>query len=525
MAKKEPSSRGRSPWWSEPAPAPEQPPDEQSPETTTSPPGGSRAPDVFERREPFLDALGARLSPLEDITRRITDELNGVRGELRSFAEDTHRSLSDLGKALSELRDRGDEHASTLWERVAQGLAQVDQTVRREGKSLAEDITTATRKAVASAEERLRARADEADEAASERIDGTRRAMEAGFEQTRSGTQESIQEMRGAALGRMEETAQATQARLGELETTVVGKLSSVGAALDEASAALRTAVSEARQALESAVASAADRLQAEHARTTDRLRADQVKGNERLSERLSKSIGELEAGFARISRLADNIETLGQKRAFQELVRSEEALREEQADFVERLREAGAAVAEQAGTLSQRIARLEERLATAGEDLEALERLPAEASAQVAAAVDHMRADFEEVLGRRFAGEVSGSVERIRSELEAGVPVNELLGRLQELVRSQSDVSKAQREVEKLSASVGSEAKHLRQAIEGWGKPRTAPQLAEELQALEGRVSIIEGEIAGLVEAVAARVTESVLQALQARKRRGLRR
>lgn len=480
---------------------------------------------MFERREPFLDALGARLTPLEDNARRIADELNVVRDEMRSFAEDTHRSLSDLGKALSELRDRADEQASVLWERMAQGLAEVDQTVRREGKSRAEDLATASRKAVASAEERLRVRTDEAEKSAAQRDDGTRRAMEAGFERTLGGTQESIQAMRGAALGRMEETAQATQARLGELEKTVLGRMSSVGAALDEASAVLRTAVAEARQALESAVASAADRLQADHARTTDRLRADQAKGNERLAERLSKSIGELEAGFARISRLADNIETLGQKRAFQELVRSEAALREEQADFVGRLLEAGSAVAEQAGSLSQRIAGLEGRLVAAGQEIEALERLPAEASAQVAAAVDHMRADFEEVLGRRFAGEVGGSVDRIRSELEAGVPVKELLGRLQELARSQVDVSRAQRELEKLSASVGSEAKHLRQAIEGWGKPQTAPQLAEELQALEGRVSIIEGEVAGLVEAVAARVTERVLEALQARKRRGLRR
>jgi hypothetical protein len=474
---------------------------------------GSQAPDWFDRREPFLEALGTRLAPLEDRAHRLADELTVVRNELRSFAEDTHRGLADLVKALSELQDRADEHASVLWERVAEGLGEVGETVRREGSSRAEEVTTATTDAVSRAEESLRARVDEAEKAASERIEGTRRSMEAGFEhalhtteagfvQTRRAAEESIKQLRGAALGRLEEMEKATQARIGELET----------------------AVGEARQALETAVASVADGLRAEQARTADRMRADQAKANQRLSERMTKSIGELEAGFARISRLADSMETLGKKRAFQELVRSEEALREEQAEFVGRLRETGSAVAEEAGSLSRRIAQLEERLRASAEELEALERLPAEASGRVTEAVERMRGDLE-ALGRRFAGELGGSIERIRTELEAGVPVKELLGRLAELARSQGDVSRAQRELEKLSASVGSEVKHLRRAIEGWGKPRTAPQLAEELQALEGRVSVIEGEVAGLVEAVSARVTERVLEALQTRKRRGLRR
>lgn len=237
----------------------------------------------------------------------------------------------------------------------------------------------------------------------------------------------------------------------------------------------------------------------------------------------MSKSIGELEAGFARIGRLADVIETLGSKRAFSELVESEAALRVEQVALTGKLQEAAAAVSEQVASLGNSIDGLEGRLRASGDELGALERIPAEASERVTEAIERLRRSLEATLGDRFAGEVGGSIERLRSELEAGVPVQEVLVRLHDLARSHEGVSRAHREVEELTASLRSDVTRLRKTIEGWGKPRTAPQLAQDLKAVEERVAALESEVGGLVEAVSARVTEQLLEALDARKRRGL--
>jgi hypothetical protein len=514
MAEKRPPSRAREPWWSEPGRSPTTSTDRSDvpPETSERSP----APEWFDRREPFLNALAARLMPLEERARRIETDLAAFRGDVRAFAEETGRTLGALEKELTGLRDRADEHAGRLEQRLGAGLQEVG-----------------------GAQESLRGRIDEAEEATGGRIASLERIVLEGLARRAEESDKRVGEVERSLRGRVDEIETTLRTRVDEVATSLEAAIGSVQARVDRSPAgtdvdslrsalaaaaeSLRREVSESRRALEASLTKTAERMRADQAKVAERTRTDQTKASERLVGRLSKSIGELEAGFTRVSRLADVIETLERKRAFNELVESEHALREEQAGLAGQLKQAAAAVAGQATDLSGRIDGLEERLRVAGEELGALDRIPIEASERVTDAIDRVRGTLEDALGERFAGELGGSIAKLRSELEAGVPVKEVLGRLHELARSQGDVSRAQREVEELSSSLRSDVTRLRKAIEGWGKPQTAPQLAQELRAIDQRVSSLEGDVRGLVEAVSARVTEQVLEALESRKRRGL--
>ena len=449
------------------------------------------------------------------------------REDVRSFAEETGRTMGELEKELISLRDRADEHAGRLEQRLGTGLQEV-----------------------AVAEESLRARVDDAQEETGGRIAELGQTVLGGLSRAKEQSDERVDVAERSIRGRVDEIeaslrarvdgiADALRTRVDEIGTELSAALGSVQArveqapvrteietlrkTLDSAAGSLGRAVAESRKAIESSLSDTADRMRADQAKGAERMRADQAKASQRLAERLSRSIGELEAGFTRVSRLADVIETLGRRRAFNELVESEQALRKEQAALTGQLEQASAALAEQATSLGRRIDGLQERLRAVGEELGTLEGIPTEASSRVTDAIERLRGTLEDALAERFAGEVGASIARLRSELETGVPVNDLLSRLHELTRSQEDVSRAQHEVEELSASLRSDVTQLRKAIEGWGKPKMAPQLAQELQAVEGRVSALESEVRGLAEAVSTRVSEQVLEALEARKRRGL--
>ena len=537
MTDKRPPPRSGAPWWSEPGRTPK-----SSEESAQDPPataGRPSNPDWFDRREPFLDALAARLEPLEEHARRLDADLSAFRNEVGSFAEETVRTLGEIEKELIGLRDRTDEHAGRLDERFTSRLRDLAETVRERARASADEVAQAAREAATGTEESLKVRIQEEEEALGARIAALERAVLERVAQSAEESEGRLGGVERALRGRLDEIASGLGSRVDEVAAalgTAVGSVQArvdrsstfedvgaLGTTLEASAESLRRAVVESRQSLESFLSKTTDRLRADQRKSAERMQTEQAKAGERLTERLSKSIGELEAGFARISRLAEVVETLSRKRAFQELVESEQALREEQAAMVSRLREAGGAVAEQATSLGSRIDGLEERLVSAADELGALQQIPAATSQGVAEAIERLREALQDTLGERFAGEVGGSVERLRAELEAGVPVKEVLTPLHELAASQEDVSRAQRQVEELSTTLRSEVTQLRKAIEGWGKPRTAPQLAEELLAIEGRVSAVEKEVAGLVEAVSARVTDRVLDALEARKPRGL--
>ena len=105
---------------------------------------------------------------------------------------------------------------------------------------------------------------------------------------------------------------------------------------------------------------------------------------------------------------------------------------------------------------------------------------------------------------GESLRGELSRAVvdamSDVRSELKATMAA--------------SPTAELQKELREAIAAVGDEVDGLRQRIEGWGKPRTAPRIAKELQDLKGRVTRTEGDLRGAIVKEIDRVLDERLDA-----------
>ncbi|MDQ4005265.1 MAG: hypothetical protein M3135_03065 [Actinomycetota bacterium] len=326
-------------------------------------------------------------------------------------------------------------------------------------------------------------------------VDQTRRELGAAVEATRA------------------ESASENATLRGELEMRIAG----VQAGLEETEASLRQAMRDATgdvglvlresaQAVQTSIGEATRVAGEEHAATMDR-----------YAKEFAVALRPLGEGLARVERLASVIEAMSKQRGFQKLVRSERALREEQAAFVKELSETSADVTGRVAALAEQMKQLEEGLERAAQDASSLKQLPVHATERVARAVERLRTELTVVLQDRFSEQVSVSVERLRTELEAGLPVKEALDRLRDLGRTQTDLSHVQKSIDGVVASLREEVRSLRDRIQSWGKPRTAPRLATELDQLGGRLDALETELRnGLAERLAQTVTEKVISGLE---------
>jgi cell division septum initiation protein DivIVA len=290
--------------------------------------------------------------------------------------------------------------------------------------------------------------------------------------------------------------------------------VSAVRSAVEDMASGVRTSVTEARRSVEQAVSRAAESL-----------RQAGVEERDRLASRLSGPLAAVETGLARVDRLSEVIDSLGHRRGFRELVESEEALRKEQAAFVDRLSETAAGVTEQVRSLEERLASLRGDLENVAAQAAGMGKLPGQASERVVAAMEAVRSSIEESLDRRFAAAVDAALREVRAELERGVPVGEVLARLEAVAVTQGELTTAHHQVEGLADALRTEVGELRATIHAWGRPHTVPEVAIRADDLEERVAALEDRVAGLAEAVADRVTAKVVDALDRRKRGLLRR
>jgi hypothetical protein len=250
-----------------------------------------------------------------------------------------------------------------------------------------------------------------------------------------------------------------------------------------------------------------------EHAATMDR-----------YANGFAEAMRPLADGVERVEQLRTLIEAMAKRRGFRELVRSEEVLREEQANLARLLVESGADAAARLAAMDSRIAQLEERLEDTIKEAASLRDVPAATTERLSAAIERLRGELTADLEDRFATQVESSVRRLRAELEAGLPVKEALGRLGDVAGTQDDLSKVQRDLDVVVASLRTEARSLHDRIQSWGPPRTAPRLAREVHQLSERLSALEDEIRdGFAERVAATVEARVTAAIS--ERRGRRR
>jgi hypothetical protein len=548
MGEERPSSRTGAPWWQEPGPPAQPEPDSSGPAETTEP----SPPDLswFERREPFLKALSARIEPVEHVVALTAAALQDTRAELASFVEETGRTLRDLSAAVAGLGEQLGTRAGALDRQVAEGVARLSETLSGEISAASEALTAAVRASARETAQAATARTDEVSGTVLERVSEVSESALAGLREAEEALRTRLGEVEAAlrigvdeaardVRGRMEQAEEALRTRLGEVDEAGRGRLAeataglgevvgdlgsrldsaatveqvdSAKAALDDAIRSLRQTVGEVRAGLEHAVRSTAVELREASGRDTGR-----------LADRLSGPLRAVQTGLGRVDRLASVIDSLGRRRGFQELIEAERALRAEQTAFVDRLTTSGARVSDGIEDLAGRIDRLEEGLRAAAEETASLRQLPGHASERVTAAMEQTRATMEEALEQRFDRSLEASIRGLRAELERGVPVQDLLQELHDLARAQAELAKAQHTVEGMADALRSEVVRLQGTIEGWGRPKTVPEVAAQQGALEERVAGLEGRVAGLVDAVADRVTEQVVEALEAKGRRGL--
>jgi hypothetical protein len=119
MAEAKPPSR--EPWWEERGRVPEPIPDQAEDESPAPPAEAPPELSWFERREPFLKALSARIEPLEDVAVRIAADLSETRRQLQVFVEETRRSLTQLASSVADLHRDASSRADALASRVDRG--------------------------------------------------------------------------------------------------------------------------------------------------------------------------------------------------------------------------------------------------------------------------------------------------------------------------------------------------------------------------------------------------------------------
>jgi len=173
--------------------------------------------------------------------------------------------------------------------------------------------------------------------------------------------------------------------------------------------------------------------------------------------ESLGGRVEGLEAGFDERMRsmdsLAGAIESLGKRRGFKDLIRSEEAAAEQQETYVRQLVELG------------------RRL---GERLEALESSAA-LRGEVTKDLDGIRRDLGialEDLRDRLAAELASGFVGIRAGMGKGSEENELL---QEMRAARAELGR------------------VRARMDSWGHARSAPRLAQEVAGMGERVDALE--------------------------------
>jgi DNA-directed RNA polymerase subunit K/omega len=479
------------PWWTSPGEPPGPPTNDEPALPEDAGQGGqSSRPEWFDRREPILGAVAARVEPVERLARRIAEEVQATRTELAALSTETRDALKGISEAVEAGRAEASSAAGSTSDLLGSASDQLGGLEAGLEAMLKEALSRfeATLATAARAE-----RLDEARRALEEAVAGNRAALGASLEQVRSELRQSLDGLESGFQG------------------TVAGLLE----ALDGTETTMRASVEQARRDLLAATSAEAVSVRREHATTT-----------ERSTKAVTAAVKTLEEGLRRVEDLGSAIEAMAEKRAFRELVESEQALREEQRGFVERLARTGSSVEASAGDLATRIDRLEERIGSAVRTAGQLEEVPGRVSEQLTGAVDRAHQQLTEGLGARFGEEVESALDRLRSQLERGVPVETTLRELRALAGAQSEVARTQQQLDELVTGLRAEVRALQDRIEGWGRARSAPHLASDIEAVTERVERVERLLDGeLADRIAAECTARVMAGLEERdrQRRGL--
>jgi hypothetical protein len=578
-------SRSGRPWWSG---TPKEIAAGTDAVTSTNPPAPGQATGApppsggtwQDRREPILQAIDIRIEPLQRLITRTLEDLTAARSVLDGFAQSATSALHSLAAAAESVRSEARGHdadnatraqavtnrldevgaqlatsAREAHDRAAAQRGEIDERATAQLKEIDERATAALA-ALQQQQDRVASGVDELHTAFGA-LSGRLGALVGDLEHHLSALEQSLagrlagatDELRTEMAGTSEAASRALREEISRLTESLGADIAatsqSVRADLQAVSESLRRGIAENLagtptpedlDALRSGVQEAAGRASSVAVAAHERIEALLTQSEQAIEQTQTRTDGlvdrvahasqTLDSGFARVDRLASIIESLGRRRGFQELVSSEERLREEQATFVRDLAGASERVAERVEALAHHMEDLERRLEAAMAEAGALRTLPENVSGILSVQVERLRERLEKALDARFARGVQDSTKQLRAELEQGVPVSDTLRELRALVNTQQELARAQERAEQAGSALREELAALRNRIESWGRPGSAPRLAQEVQDLEGRVGEMEERLASsLPEEIAKRVTSDVLAALESKRRGGWRR
>ncbi|MGH2724578.1 MAG: hypothetical protein ACRDI0_10025 [Actinomycetota bacterium] len=421
----------------------------------------------LERGERVLrDREGQAISSVLSILRRTADDVRSVRVEPKRPQVDSvvpgalDLLRADLARAVEEMRHQAGD--------IRQGVSRRQQDP--EALRRLESVAAAIRQQVESALERI------------------------------SAAQRALEQRTGSLVHQLEQSLADIADRMAAVVRALEARISEEAAHRQ----AVRKEQAEHRKRLETAMVVLKDEVML----MATALR-DEVAGP--MAE-LAGDRETLRRGLDRVERLGDIVESLGRRRGFRELVKAERALQAEQAAFVERLNAAGEGLA----VMAQGVERRLEAMVEAAVERIRPDPAHAEALAGAEASIDALRQDLPAAVGELVA-RVEESTRALQERFEA------LSGALEgrgegESREDRQAAARAQRELRSATTSLRREVEGLSKRIEGWGKPRTAPRLAQEVRDLGRRFEALEQEVQSQVAAaVAKRVQASVDRRLRA--------
>lgn len=476
---------------------------------------------AFERgMQERLDAGEATIASTAEAQR---ESVAALSASLLAAVTDAERRLAhlleELGAGAERARGRHREALEGKLSAAVEHLQQELGELERRTAAGATVIGDRAAAAVHATEEALAAR-----QAAATQILGS--AMQRGDAELTAHVSRSAEELEahlGAAIAQAAEQAGARLSAGADDLAARVEALRAAAAALapredvavlqarvDELATSLVELLERARADLADSVSESTAELRGQHKQTADR-----------LGRQVETSTRTLEKGLLRVERLGSLIEAMATKRGFRELVESEARLREEQATFVAGLTDAAQSFEAKLADLGNRAGELGRMLERAAMDASSLRQVPLQASERVAETMGVASERLAAALRAAFAEDVAGATGQLRRELEAGMPVAEVLRTLERLAGTQTELAAAHWDVTAAAGVVAEAAGELRKRIEGWGTPRSTPRLAQEIAALDERVDGIERQIAeDLAPAISKLVTQQVLDALDERDR-----
>lgn len=392
---------------------------------------------------------------VEDYLRRLPGHVSDLLGTHLRLQIEAAQQRTD--NALDQLRSS----VGSIEERLSSALSSVTEATQVFLSGSVEAYASSLRRI----SERLESVPDQDDmdtvrEAVKEAI-GEVRSDLGTFRQAPQRIAETVKAI-SEALGSIVEAQAGVEEKLQEVSDSVKPDFDSLNTLIDDTIDGLKTRISETANQLRWEVGQGVGPLH---------------EGFELVRQTLAQQHEALRAGIGRIEYLVGAMERLDRRHGFRELVRSEEQLRKDQEQWVERLGGLETKVGEFGVELRQK---LDQSISGSKE----------------------VRGKLVQEVNQITNDQLTGALGEFRTQMDDLFSHKAVTSAFREVVRTQRALGKA-------AADLRQDVGDLRAQIEGWGKPRSAARLSKEVKDLDDRV--VQAE-----EAVTGKLVDVVMQRLK---------